>query len=209
MRLYTTFSTVPYLILCRVNGSLKEIVLQRSLTQIVLRNLFLSLWLVKDYFSLYCVYVYCYSCVIHFFLSFSVHLRHPCRPLAPTCVVVGIPMESYLLFRASFQILNTERKCAVGLRSAGIAALNDWLKNLTPLRDKKTEQFRGLSPCLNWNSFVLTQRNKRPSLTLNTNIAVNWNLFAGRTKVSASPLPQKVNMSCVISTNSFPYMQCS
>ena len=73
----------------------------------------------------------------------------PCRPLAPTCVVVGIPMESSLLFGASFQILNTERKCAVGLRSAGIAALNDWLKNLTPLRDKKTEQFRGLSPCLN------------------------------------------------------------
>ena len=48
-------------------------------------------------------------------------------------------MESYLLFGASFQILTTERKCAVGLRSAGIAALNDWLKNLTPLRDKKTE----------------------------------------------------------------------
>ena len=69
----------------------------------------------------------------------NVHLRHPCCPLAPTCVVVGIPMESYLLFGASFQILTTERKCAVGLRSAGIAALNDWLKNLTPLRDKKTE----------------------------------------------------------------------
>lgn len=78
---------------------------------------------------------------MHIFVTLAVHVL--------LSVVVGIPIESYLLFGASFQILTTERKCAVGLRSAGIAALNDWLKNLTPLRDKKTEQFRGLSPCLN------------------------------------------------------------
>ena len=38
--------------LCRVNGSLKEIVPQCNITQIILRSMFVSSWLVKRLFQL-------------------------------------------------------------------------------------------------------------------------------------------------------------